>query len=240
MTDCVVWWSEPITESDTTLALLSPTERERFAAYRRVEDQRRFLTGRVVAKSVAGRRLGLPAREVVFDATCPDCDRQHGPVRLPETRLRLSISHSGDRVGVAVTEDAEVGLDVESATRDVDDSLLTYALNESELATLPPGPPSARTDAFFMFWTRKEAIMKATGRGLRIPLRSLTLSGAGQPARLLGTGEDTGSLSPDTTRMADLAPGPGYHAAVALITGNEVDVTERWWTAEQLSGEGRQ
>ncbi|MGW9309671.1 4'-phosphopantetheinyl transferase family protein [Saccharomonospora azurea] len=226
MTECAVWWSEPITATADALALLDPVERDRYDAYRRPEDQRRFLTGRVLAKNVAGHRLGLEPEKVHFDASCPDCDRQHGPVRVPGAALQLSISHAGDRVGVAATTGAPVGLDVESAQRNADDSLISYALSEAEQKSLPTDA-DGRARAFFTFWTRKEALMKATGRGLRIPLQSLTLSSADAPARLLVS--DDASLSPETTKLADLDAGPGYRAAVAVLTSEEIDITERWW-----------
>ncbi|WP_298177442.1 4'-phosphopantetheinyl transferase superfamily protein [Saccharomonospora sp.] len=235
MIECAVWWSEPVLESEAMLALLDPPERIRYDSYRRVEDRRRFLTGRVLAKTVAADRLGLSPDAIHFDATCTDCGKQHGPVRVPDAELGLSISHAGDRVGVAATSGAAVGLDVEAVGRPVDDSLIAYALNSAEHATLPSAP-EARTQAFFTFWTRKEAVMKATGRGLRIPLRSLVLSKATEPARLLTS--DDSALSPHTTRMADLDPGPGYRAAVAVITTDEIDITERWWSP--ASSESRQ
>lgn len=227
MTECSVWWSKPIIESENTLALLDPTERTRYDSYRRVEDRRRFLTGRVLAKTVAAEHLGVSPAEIHFDATCTGCGKQHGPVRVPDAELELSVSHSGERVGVAATSGAAVGLDVEAIGRNIEDSLIAYALNDTELATLPE-EEDARAEGFFTYWTRKEAVMKATGRGLRIPLRSLTLAKATEPARLLASDDPT--LSPESTRMADLDPGSGYRAAVAVITTDEIDVTERWWT----------
>ncbi|PXY30919.1 4'-phosphopantetheinyl transferase family protein [Prauserella muralis] len=231
MIDCEVWWAEPVAEPAEFLALLSDAERERYQTYRREPDQRRFLTGRVLAKTIAGQRLGLAAGAVEFDARCADCGRQHGPPRLPGTPLTLSISHSGERIGVALTSGPAVGLDVETASRRADDSLLGYALNDTERAALTHLDPAARADAFFTYWTRKEAVMKATGRGLRIPLRSLTMSGPGEPPRL--TRSEDRALAPGRTRMADLDPGEGYRAAVAVLTGDELTVSERWWKPEQ-------
>ncbi len=94
MTDCAVWWAEPITATPTALALLDSAERQRYEAYRRPEDQRRFLTGRVLAKTVAASRLDRRPEEIRFDATCEDCGKQHGPVRVPGAALQLSISHA--------------------------------------------------------------------------------------------------------------------------------------------------
>ncbi|MGH3449418.1 MAG: 4'-phosphopantetheinyl transferase family protein [Haloechinothrix sp.] len=225
-----VWWSAPLPPAREFLALLDDTENQRYQAYRKQADQRRFLTGRVLAKTVIGGRLGVPASEVVFDATCEDCGKPHGrpTISCSAEPLELSISHSGDRVGLAVTAGAPVGLDVENADRDSIDGLVDYALNERERAAIDALGESARQDAFFVYWARKEALMKASGQGLRVPLRSLTLSDPGQPVRLVESGHP--ALRPDTTRLIDLNPGAGYRASLALLTGGPIDVAERWWT----------
>lgn len=216
------------------LALLSTAERTRYAAYRREEDRLRFLTGRVLAKTLIADRLGTTPADIEFDATCPDCGRQHGRPHLPGTALTFSISHSGQRIGVALTSGGAVGLDVEETSRNPQESLISYVLNDTELAALRDLSPTARSEAFLTYWTRKEAVMKATGLGLRLPLRDLVLSGPDQHPQLLVSEHD--ALSPETTSMADLGPGPGYRAAVAILgTGpidatGTIDVTERWWT----------
>ncbi|ASR38159.1 4'-phosphopantetheinyl transferase [Prauserella marina] len=232
MIDCEVWWARPLPGTDALTALLTSAERERYETYRREEDSRRFLTGRVLAKTAAGDRLGLPASSVEFDATCEDCGKQHGPPRVVGGGVALSISHSGDRVGVAVTSGEPVGLDVETTKRNADDALLEYALNERETAELAGLSADERAAAFFVYWTRKEAVMKATGRGLRIPLRSLTISAPHGKPELIASGEDT--LAPEATRMADLDPGDGYRAAVAVLTGDELSVVERWWEPSEV------
>ncbi|KMS86459.1 4'-phosphopantetheinyl transferase [Streptomyces regensis] len=202
MITCSVWWATPVDDTAAHRELLTDVELDRFGAYVKPADRRRFLTGRVLAKTVVARHLGRPARDVVFDASCDDCDKQHGPPRVPGSDLELSISHSGERIGLALTPGAKVGLDVEATTRRADDGLL------------------------------EEALMKATGKGLRIPLTSLTLSAPGMPPRLVSS-EDP-ALAPDTARLAALSPGEGYDASVAVLTGEELDVTENWWSPAAL------
>ncbi|TVT53604.1 4'-phosphopantetheinyl transferase superfamily protein [Amycolatopsis rhizosphaerae] len=221
MIECTVWWAAPLPGEPRFLALLDPVEQERHRAYRQDIDRRRFLTGRVLAKTILGQHLGLAPADVRFDATCDDCGKPHGKPRLPGTEF--SISHSGDRIGLAVAG-APVGLDVESDTRRADDSLISYALNETELQALAGLGSTERTAAFFRYWTRKEALMKATGKGLRIPLRSITLDGG----RLAASGD--AALDPATTRLADLDPGEGYRGAVAVLTADDLHVTEHHWT----------
>lgn len=223
--DCAIWWASPVPNDGRFLSLLDEPERGRHSAYRREIDQRRFLTGRVLAKTVLGARLGVAPESVVFDATCEDCGKPHGKPRLPG--VEFSISHSGDRVGLAVTS-APVGLDVETGDRKADEGLISYALNETEQRAIKDLPDAERANAFLRYWTRKEALMKATGKGLRIPLRSITLDGA-----TLVECTDP-ALSPGTAWLADLAPGNGYHAAVAVLTTETLTTTETQWAPEQF------
>lgn len=220
MIECLVRWARPLPGSAQYLALLDEPEIGRFQAYRREIDQRRFLTGRVLAKSVLGARLGLAPEAVRFDATCDDCGKPHGKPKLPG--VEFSISHSGERVGLAVST-VPVGLDVETATRGAEDNLIAYALNETEQAAVRELAPDERTSAFYQYWTRKEALMKATGRGLKIPLQAITLDGA----RLAASADP--ALDPATTRLADLDPGEGYRGAVAMLTREEIAVKEGTW-----------
>ncbi|SFB48678.1 4'-phosphopantetheinyl transferase [Amycolatopsis marina] len=228
MIDCAVWWATPIAETGEFLPLLSQLETERYGAYRQELDQRRFLTGRVLAKTLVAARLGVTPGSVRFDATCADCGKHHGPPRVPDAPIKFSISHSGERVGIALTDRTPVGLDVETANRRADESLIDYALSDEERRVVHALPEDERANAFFTYWTRKEAVMKATGKGLRIPLRGITLAPPGESAHLLASDDE--SLSPERTRLADLTPGSGYRAAVALLTDQEIAVTEHEWS----------
>nr|WP_086856275.1 4'-phosphopantetheinyl transferase superfamily protein [Amycolatopsis lexingtonensis] len=227
MMEIVVRWSPPLPAEERFLRLLDEAEQDRFAAYRQDADKRRFLTGRVLAKTVAAERLGLTPEAVKFDATCEDCGKPHGRPRVPGADLTLSISHSGDLIGLAATPAVPVGLDVETANRRADDGLIDYALSPAEAAHLAGLGPEEKAAAFFVYWTRKEAVMKATGKGLRIPLQSITFSRYDEPARLVSSGD--AALDPARTRLADLKATDGYRAAIAVLTTEELSVTEEHW-----------
>ncbi|MGW5741680.1 4'-phosphopantetheinyl transferase family protein [Amycolatopsis sp. NPDC003861] len=222
-----VRWSSPLPAEDRFLRLLDDVEQGRFEAYRQEADKRRFLTGRVLAKTVAAERLGLAIETVEFDATCEDCGKPHGRPRIPGADLTLSISHSGDLIGIAATPSVPVGLDVETATRRADDGLIEYALSPAEAEHLAGLDGTAKAAAFFVYWTRKEAVMKATGKGLRIPLQSITFSRYDEPASLVASGDP--ALDPATTRLVDLKATDGYRAAIAVLTTEELSVTEEHW-----------
>jgi 4'-phosphopantetheinyl transferase len=218
---CQVWWARPAVETPRLIGLLDDIERQRHDAYRQTVDRARFLTGRVVAKAALGTALGIEPGAVVLDSTCPDCGRTHGKPHLvaapghagplPE----LSISHSGNLVAVAVTAGLPVGIDVEQE-RDVEvDGLVRMTLSAAEQTSWAAVPGPDRDAAFFTYWSRKEAILKATGRGLSIAMTKVTVTPWDQPPRVL----DSQASEVDTERMhlAQLDAGSGYRACVAVI-----------------------
>jgi 4'-phosphopantetheinyl transferase len=234
MSSCQVWWARPAVETPRLLGLLDDIERDRHGAYHRAADKARFLTGRAVAKALVAAELGIEPAAVSLDSTCADCGRTHGKPKvirpdgvapgrvLPE----LSISHSGDRVGVAITAGVPVGLDVEQE-RDVQvDGLVRMTLSAAEVDAFASVALSDRDAAFFTYWARKEALLKATGKGMSIPMTSLTVTPWTQPPRVV----DSQASEVDSTvmRMAQLDAGSGYRACVAVIAGS--GFSEDWVT----------
>src|SRR5690606_21175696 len=98
--------------------------------------------------------------------------------------LRLSWSHSGDRVVVAVTPGTEVGVDVERIVPHARETA-ERVLREPERAVLAALPEPRRPAGFVRYWTRKEALLKATGDGLAVPPALLHVTAPDAPPRLL-------------------------------------------------------
>lgn len=149
---------------------LDDVERGRLAAYLRDVDKARFLLGVTLVRRVLAERFSLPAAKVVLDRTCPECGKPHGKVRA--AGVELSVTHSGDLVGVAVAE-RPVGLDVEKVDLGADvDAVARVAFSDAEVRALSVYDGIAKARAFTTYWTRKEAVVKATGEGLRGDLRA--------------------------------------------------------------------
>jgi 4'-phosphopantetheinyl transferase len=232
-TQCEVWWATPAVQTPALLGLLDAVERERHDAFRREIDRSRFLTARAVAKATLGRKLGVEPASVVLDSTCPDCGRPHGKPRVvrppgyPADRPlpEMSISHSGQRVAVAVTEGMPVGVDVEQV-RDVQViEMARLTLSTAELETFTALAEPDREAAFFTYWSRKEALLKATGRGLSIGMTKVTISTPDQPPVALAS--ETSEVDVHSVRMVQLDAPIGYYACVAVLDASEpIGVTE--------------
>jgi 4'-phosphopantetheinyl transferase len=197
------------------LALLDADECARRAAYRRAEDSDRFALGAVLVRLAAADALhALDPARLEVDRRCPGCGRPHGAPRLNDSGLHLSVSHSGDRVAVAISRWFGVGVDVEQiGGTDIPD-LTHHVLGTGESAT--------DADEFFAYWTRKESVVKATGDGLQIPLRDVLVSPPHEPPRLRSY-PGRGSL---IVSMVDLRPGPGYAGTLTALTGRMPVVVE--------------
>src|SRR5437773_682851 len=74
---------------------LDLAERGRISALRQTADRDRFLLASCVVRAVTGAYESIDPAQVVLDRTCADCGRPHGRIRLPGSRLHISVSHSG-------------------------------------------------------------------------------------------------------------------------------------------------
>jgi 4'-phosphopantetheinyl transferase len=137
------------------------------------------------------------------------------PAAPPGTGLDVSISHSGATVAVAVSNAGAAGVD-----------------GVHELSPLVLAGPEARHVVVardcFTYWTRKEALVKATGDGVAVPLSEVVVTPPGTPPALLGYPGQAGLAA----QLRDLSPDPGYVGALALLSPWPVVVHER--SAEQL------
>jgi 4'-phosphopantetheinyl transferase len=229
---CQVWWASPAVAlvpagQQGLLRLIDAAEREKWARFHRVGDQARYLVAHALARLLLGAHLAWPPAELAFSTECIRCGGTHGKPRLrhPARPLELSISHAGDRVAVAVASAVPVGVDVEQVARQVEIAdLRTQVLSAPEQAVLAGLPAQRQREAFFTYWTRKEALLKATGHGLALPLRDVTVTPPGEPPRLLTW--ESEQPAPGPVQMRDLNPGPGYAGSLAALTADELRVTE--------------
>lgn len=212
---------------DGWIHLLTAVELARMRAYRRPDDQARFLVGCTLIRTLTSRLLGIPADRVSLDRTCSDCGAPHGRVRVvePEANLEVSVSHSGDWVLVALSS-CPVGVDVEGLNSALDTrTLAPLALSLTERARFSTIPPKLRPAAFITVWCRKEAALKATGDGLRRGLTHVTVADPREPAELISW-----SARPDLVgrlRLHDIEVDSRHRACVAYICSHRLEVQVR-------------
>jgi 4'-phosphopantetheinyl transferase len=222
--ECQIWWARPDQVPDDVLTAVVPeAEQRRAGRYRQRVDRQRSMVGAWLLRAAVAVQTGERPGEILVDHTCTDCGQQHGRPRLPASGIEVSVSHAGERVAVAVTRLGEVGVDVEFTplAAHFDRELAENTLSSWELAHLD-GSAHPGAD-FHRLWVRKEALLKATGHGLRMPMSRIEVSPADQPPTLVSWPLD---IPVDHVRLAMLDPGPRHHAAVAVLTGEPLRVRE--------------
>jgi 4'-phosphopantetheinyl transferase len=212
--ECVVWWSDPRGAGAKYVELLDDIEKERLKGLRFAADQARFLTAAALLRMVVALETGVTAREVHVDRSCPRCHRGHGRPRLPTLDLHVSVTHSADRVAVALTRLAPVGVDVELIDHRDISHLAAYVLAADERAE--------NVADFYRYWTRKESVVKATGDGIVVGLPNVRVSRPSEGPRLLSYP----GCPKLQAAMRDLTPGDNYVAALAVLSADPVTVRE--------------
>ncbi len=192
-------------ELDRFRAHLSGDELERAASFRFDQHRNRYVAGRGILRELMARYLAKPPTEFVFGYN------SHGKPSVGND-LRFNVSHSHELALFAFAH-TEIGVDVERSRPELagqDIAERFFAPEESNvLMTLPL---SERTEAFFRCWTRKEAFVKAHGKGLSLPLSQFVVEFT-REARLVSTAFDRAEAQ--RWSLYGLEPRPGYAGALA-------------------------
>ncbi|MFC8098850.1 4'-phosphopantetheinyl transferase family protein [Streptomyces sp. NPDC057363] len=178
-------WSVPLDRVplDDADSVLASAERARAARIRHPAGRRRYRRAHVALRMVLAGYLGVPPDRPRFVRRCPEpesCGNCGGgrPVLVPGAwpELEFSLSHSGAAALVGVVRSpGTVGVDVERLRTSFDWSRL-------------PQVGAADRVAGFRTWTALEAVGKAAGTGLRVPV-SVGEPRAGGPRRARRAGD---------------------------------------------------
>ncbi|YCK39667.1 thioesterase domain-containing protein [Actinomadura sp. ATCC 39365] len=158
-----VWLADldELPEMCAALDELSPREAARAARFRQ-EDGRRGFVGR----SVLLRRL---LREYGAEPGVAEPPGRSGGLPYGGTELTYSVGQSGGLVLVALTTGREVGADLERFRPPANEqTFFERMLDERERDEFAALPEELRLHSALRTWTAKEALLKASGDGLRV------------------------------------------------------------------------
>lgn len=158
--DSAPWW--PL--RDDAAGLLCAYEANRAARFRHALDHDTYIVAHAFWRVALGVVMNTDPAEVELTRS------PNGQPLLPGSGLATSLSHSGTMVAVAIGRGTAIGVDIEgfpSRTSLHDIASVLCSRREAEaMSMLDVG---TRSRALLELWTRKEAVLKAFGVGLRVP-----------------------------------------------------------------------
>lgn len=142
--------------------------RNKIKNYKRWQDQQASVLGRILL--MRGLKdyyeLEIDGSDILID--------DDGKPYLNKYSIKFNISHSGELVVCTFSKTQTVGVDIEQM-KDIQIEDFYYQMTDNESRIIRNS--SDKTQAFYHYWTQKEAVLKANGKGLSVPLKSFEIIG---------------------------------------------------------------
>ena len=206
-------------------ALLSAEEAARVRRRRVPADRDARVLAYALHRLLLGRALGCQPADVLLHRDGLGCPRLPGDIAC------TSLSYAQGFIALALTTSGPVGVDIEPRGRAaVMPGIARCVCHASETIALAARDETARAAAMLALWVRKEALLKAAGVGLAVPMESF----AAPEHHAL----QVPALFDEAVQVRMLDAGDDCVAAVAGATGAVVEC--RWlrpalaWTAAAI------
>ncbi len=190
--------------------ILSRKELDKADKFHFPKDRNSFVVSRASLKIILSKYINVEPTAVNF------VYNKYGKPFLDiknDTNISFNLSHSGNFCLIGITKNNKIGVDIEKINKDF--SSLEIAKNyfsEKEYLALTKLPSNERGKAFFYCWTRKEAFIKAEGKGLSIPLDSFDVTISEEEAKITRI---TNKINIDDWKLYNIKVNDEYCAAIA-------------------------
>lgn len=152
------------------LGFLNAAEKLRYDQYHS-HAARIFLISRALVKTVLADKLGISPHQVNIQL------HPNGkPFVQGSKAVYFNLTHSADVIILAMTEEGEIGVDIEQVDREFEWMRVDSVLDLSEIEWIKEKEltdSSSVYQRFFQIWTLKEAYIKCTGEGMSRHLKKL-------------------------------------------------------------------
>ncbi len=210
--------------------VLTTDEQNRGDRFYFQQDREHFIVARGLLRIILSRYLNTEPDRLQF------CYGSKGKPALEPSLSKVlcfNLSHSHGKALYAIASRRDVGVDLELIKADL--SILEIAerfFSPREYAVLLELDPPARQQAFFTYWTLKEAYIKARGEGLSIGLNQFDVSLVpGEATALLRTAWDIDEAQ--RWSLYNLTPALGYAAAL-VVEGDRPQLScWQWWKRQK-------
>ncbi len=208
-------WKDPSLIA-SAIDILDDEEIARMGRFHFPEHRHLFLVSHLLVRRALSHYADLPPGAWRFKN-----DEKGRPLIDPAIEpvsLSFNLAHTAGLAVVGVTRGGEVGVDAERIGRSVKAAKLSRRFfSPEEAAALETLPPGRLEELFPLYWTLKEAYIKALGFGLSHPLDSFAFRLTGElPHRIDFSAADP--QDPERWRFALIEPRRPYVAALCVAS----------------------
>jgi 4'-phosphopantetheinyl transferase len=217
--DSVHVWAIPLHVSDEMLEHLAGTlalvEKKRADAFHFDRDRNRFIVGRGMLRTILGRYLHAQPGVIWFEYGAHGKPLLAG--RFARSGLQFNLAHCEDLALLAVARGRVVGIDLERVrAMESAHEMAACFCSPRESAEFQSLSPDQKDEAFFRLWTRKEAWLKASGKGIGQSLEEVEVSfRAGETEHFLHLPKEAGTIATGW-HLQELIPTPGFIGALTF------------------------
>jgi len=199
----------PLSSAQEWRGLLSDEERTKAGGMTNPAMKARFEIGRGLRRKMLADATGMSAEELNFAQS-----EEGKPRALNVSDWDFNVSHSGDFVAIAVGR-GQVGVDLEQIrpVREME-SIVDRYFHPDEAGGWRSLPPGLREEAFFVFWSAREAATKCVGFGLA---RGLSITRV--DPRILKEGRGFARVGESALEVQRVSAPQGYVAMLVQTAG---------------------
>ncbi|MGD9488068.1 MAG: 4'-phosphopantetheinyl transferase superfamily protein [Calditrichaceae bacterium] len=192
--------------------LLSPDELDRANRFMFQKDRIHYIACRGQLRILLAQSTGMSPGKLQFGYNLYGKPYLVSPVSGPY----FNVSHSNNLALIAISGDSQIGVDIEFMRLNTEPlQIARNFFSQHEYRQLINLPQNQQKEAFYNCWTRKEAYIKACGKGLSIPLNEFDVTlKPGEPAKIIECRHDPSSVC--DWQLDSLTVPHGYIAALAV------------------------
>ena len=196
------------------LAWLTEAELERYRRFQFDRHRKQLLLGRALIR-IALSNYDSSVSPESWSFTHNEYGKPSISPEQNSLSLHFNLSHSAERVVLAVSHIKDIGVDIECARKSRRIAAIAGRyFSEQEASQLLALPEDQQQSRFYDLWTLKEAYIKACGMGLAIPLQYFSYGFVGSDGLAIEFDAQRNDVE-EAWRFWQLSAGPDFKLALA-------------------------
>jgi 4'-phosphopantetheinyl transferase len=150
---------------------LSKDEQKKAKTFKRQDLQKKYIYTRAVLRKFLASYINIQPEDLDIKTN------QYGKPFLAKGGLYFNLSHTGNKLVIAISNIDNIGIDLEQCRHRKNlPGLVNKCFSKEESAFWHSLPEEKKINIFFQFWVKKEAFVKAVGRGISMGLNQCIIN----------------------------------------------------------------